>query len=128
MPRRVAHRKEHCPLDSAALARLAFEAMGDKQARDLIILDLRPVAPITDFFVIGTADSERQIHAVVGAVLDKARAEGGGKPNHVEGDAASGWVLVDFADVVVHVFDPARRAYYAIERLWDGAPLVARMA
>ncbi len=120
--------KEHVPLDSAALARLAFEAMGEKQASDLVILDIRPVAPITDFFVVGTADSARQIHAIVAAVLDRAREQGGVKPNHVEGDVASGWVLVDFADVVVHVFDPARRAYYALERMWDGAPLVARMA
>jgi ribosome-associated protein len=101
--------------------------MDDKQASDLVVLDIRPVAPIADFFVIGTAASERQIHAIVGAVLDKAREEAGLRPNHVEGDVASGWVLVDFADVVVHVFDPTRRAYYAIERLWDGAPLVARM-
>jgi ribosome-associated protein len=102
--------------------------MGDKQAIDLVILDLRPVAPIADFFVIGTAESARQLNAIVGAVLDKARDEAVVKPNHVEGDAASGWVLVDFADVVVHVFDPTRRAYYGLERLWEGAPLVARMA
>jgi ribosome-associated protein len=102
--------------------------MADKQAGNLVLLDLRPVSLVTDFFVIGTAESERQLSAVAGAVVDQARTEAGIKPNHVEGDAASGWVLVDFGDVVVHVFDPARREYYAIERLWDGAPLVARMA
>lgn len=102
--------------------------MGDKQAGDLVILDIRPVALITDFFVVGTAESARQINAVVGAVVDKAREDGGVKPYHVEGDPASGWVLVDFGDVVVHVFDPERRDFYAIERLWEGAPLMARMA
>ncbi len=115
-------------LEPAALARLAFEAMGDKQAQDLMILDIRPVALFTDFFVVATAESERQINAVVQAVLDAARLAAGIKPYHVEGDTASGWVLVDFGDVVVHVFDTVRRDYYAIDRLWDNAPLVARMA
>lgn len=121
-------RKERHILDSTSLARLAFDALGDKLATDLIILDLRSVALFTDFFVVATAESERQLAAAAGAVLDKARLDAGIKPNHVEGNSASGWVLVDFGDVVVHVFDPTRREFYAIERMWDGAPLVARMA
>lgn len=115
-------------LEPAALARLAFEAMGEKQARELMILDIRPAALFTDFFVLATAESERQINAVVHAALDAARRTAGIKPYHVEGDTASGWVLVDFGDVVIHVFDDERRAYYAIDQLWDNAPLVARMA
>jgi ribosome-associated protein len=122
------HPKERRILDSTTLARLAFDALGDKLAADLIILDLRSVALFTDYFVVATAESERQLAAAAGAVVDKAREEAGVKPNHVEGNAASGWVLVDFGDVVVHVFDPTRREFYAIERMWDGAPLVARMA
>ena len=102
--------------------------MADKLASDLVILDIRPVSLVTDFFVVGTAESERQLNAVAGAVVDRAREGASVRPNHVEGDAGSGWVLVDFGDVVVHVFDAARRDYYAIERLWDAAPLVARMA
>jgi ribosome-associated protein len=124
----LSREKEHRPLDSAALARLAFDAMGDKQASDLVILDIRPASLITDFFVIGTAESERQLNAVTQAVIDAARQATGSPAYQIEGDPASGWVLVDLGDVVVHVFDPARRAFYALERLWDGAPLVARMA
>jgi ribosome-associated protein len=107
---------------------LAFDALGDKQVADLLLLDLRGVTLITDYFVVGTAESERQLHAAADAVVDQAREQASVRPNHVEGGADSGWVLVDFGDVVVHVFDPARREYYAIERLWDGAQLVARMA
>ena len=101
--------------------------MSDKQLEDLVILDLRPVSLITDFFVIGTAGNSRQLHAVVAALAENARKEGDVRPVAVEGDAASGWVLVDFGDVVAHVFDPERRAYYHLEGIWTDAPLVARM-
>lgn len=119
--------QEHS-LDSNALARLAFDAMGDKQVADLVILDIRPVSLITDFFVIGTADSERQLRAVIDAVTERLRREAAVKPWHVEGEPDSGWILIDYGDIVVHVFDPERRRYYALEEMWDAAPLVARMA
>jgi len=114
-------------LEPDALARLVFEAMGDKQAEDLVILDIRPVSLITDYFVIGTATSQRQLKAVIDGIADAVRLEGGEKPAQVEGDPASGWVLMDYGDVVVHVFDQERRSFYALEALWDEAPLVARM-
>ncbi len=116
------------PADAGALARLIFDAMADKQAADLVILDIRPVSLITDYFVIGTAESSRQFKAVLDAVEERVRKDAGVKPVHVEGLADSGWVLVDYGDVVVHVFDPERRRYYALEEVWDAAPLVARMA
>jgi len=102
--------------------------MGDKQAEDLVILDIRPVSLITDFFIIGTAASAPQLKAVVDAVEDRARLEAGVKPLRVVGTLESGWILIDFGDVVAHVFDPERRRYYALEEIWDEAPLVARMA
>jgi ribosome-associated protein len=116
------------PPDSNGLARLAFDAMADKQVADLVILDIRPVSLLTDLFVIGTAESERQLHAVVDAVTESLRQQAGVKPLHIEGQADSGWVLIDYGDVVVHVFDPERRRFYALESMWDQAPLVARMA
>lgn len=102
--------------------------MADKQAEDLIILDLRPVSVIADFFVIGSAANERQLKAIAGAVAEASRQQAGEKPIQVEGDGASGWVLMDYGDVVAHVFDPERRRFYALEAMWDEAPLVARMA
>lgn len=109
-------------------ARLAFDAMGDRQAEDIVILDLRPVSPIADYFVIGTAGSTRQMKAVAEAVVDALRESIGLKPSLVEGAPESGWMLVDYGGLIVHVFDPERRAYYGLEAMWGAAPLVARMA
>ncbi len=120
-------------LDTSALnwntaARQAFDAMGDKQAEDIVLLDLRPISPIADYFVIGTAGSTRQMKAVAEAVVDALRESLGLKPSLVEGAPESGWMLVDYGGLIVHVFDPERRAYYDLESMWSAAPLVARMA
>ncbi len=109
------------------MARLVFEAMGDKQAQDLVILDLRPVSLVADFFVIGTVESPRQFKAVVQSAIDALRGEEGTKPGRIEGEPESGWMVLDLGDVVVHVFDEVRREYYSLESLWEEAPLVVRM-
>lgn len=110
------------------LARSAFDGMADKQAADLMILDIRPVSLITDFFVIGTAESGRQFKAILDAVEERIFKQTGAKPVHIEGQPDSGWVLMDYGDIVVHIFDPERRQFYALESMWSEAPLVARMA
>lgn len=102
--------------------------MGDKQASDLVILDLRPVTTMTDLFVIGTADSARQLRAVAEEVENRLREEGGIKPIAREGEPESGWLLIDYGVLMIHVFDQERRAFYDLETLWGEAPLVARMA
>lgn len=102
--------------------------MADKQAEDLVILDIRPVSLITEYFVIGTVGSARQLNAAVDAAVEAARDSGGVRPVARDGTADSGWVLVDFGDVMAHVFDAERRAYYDLESMWGEAPLVARMA
>ncbi len=101
--------------------------MSDRQLADLVILDLRPVSMICDFFVLGTATSERQLKAASEAVSEAIRAQAGDKPLNVEGEPASGWVLLDYGDVIVHLFDPVRRQYYGLEAMWSEAPLVVRM-
>lgn len=111
-----------------AAARLAFDAMADKQAEDLVVLDLRPISPIADYFVIGTAGSTRQMRAVAESVVDRLREDLGLKPIMQEGAPESGWMLVDYGGLIVHVFDPERRAFYTLETMWAAAPLVARMA
>jgi ribosome-associated protein len=92
-----------------------------------VILDLRPVSLMADYFVIATAGSSRQLKVLMNAAEDAAREEAGYKPIGVEGDPPSGWILIDFADVVVHVFDAFHREYYALAEAWSEAPLVARM-
>lgn len=101
--------------------------MSDKQVVDVVILDLRPVSTICDFFVLGTAGTERQLRAAAEAVTETVSRQGNEKPLAIDGEPASGWVIIDYGDVVVHLFDPGRRRYYALEAMWSEAPLVARM-
>ena len=90
------------------------------------MLDIRPISLIADYFVVCSATSERQINAVTRDIADKLR-QGGLRPLRVEGEPASGWVLMDYGDVVVHIFDVARRDYYSLEDLWSAAVPLVRM-
>lgn len=108
-------------LDSQALARRIVEIAEDRQATAIVLLDLQPISIIADYFVICSAGSERQIHAVIDAIEDGLRNEDGVRALHVEGTADSGWVLLDYGSVIVHVFAPAQREYYRLEELWSQA-------
>jgi ribosome-associated protein len=101
----------------------AARAAADKQASDVVILDVSELIVITDQFVICTAASERQIKTVVEAVEGSLR-ELGTRPVRREGEDGAGWWLLDYIDVVVHVFGEEERAYYDLERLWRDAPRV----
>lgn len=101
--------------------------MDDRQAEDIVLLDIRPVSLITDYFVIATGETRRQITAVVESIIEKIRELEGQKPLAVEGTAESGWVVLDYGGVVVHIFAPEERAYYNLEGLWREAPLVVRV-
>ena len=98
----------------------------DKMAGDILMLDLRKVAPFTDYFVIMSADSSRQIEALE-EDLTQALKEAQVTPFHREGTAASGWVLLDFSDVVIHIFGPEQREFYQLEQLWSRAAQVVRI-
>lgn len=87
------------------------------------MLDLRPVSPIADYFVICSGESEPQIKAITDEIMERLE-EVDRVPLGVEGVPASGWVLMDYGDVVIHIFDPLERQYYALEDLWKDAPLV----
>ncbi len=108
---------------SREVALAAARAAIEKQAEDVLVLDVGSIIVITDFFVICTAGSQRQIKTVIEAVQDAAR-ELGVKPVRREGEADAGWWLLDFVDVVVHVFGSEERAFYSLERLWSDAPKV----
>jgi ribosome-associated protein len=98
----------------------AIEAAGDKQAVDLVVLDLRKAAGFTDFFVIASGTNVRQVRAIADAVMETLAADGA-KPAHVEGYDRSEWILIDYFDFIVHVFAPETRAFYGLERLWGNA-------
>jgi ribosome-associated protein len=98
----------------------AVRAAEDKQANDLIVLDLRKAAGFTDFFVIASGSNSRQVRAIADAVIAALEASGV-RPAHVEGYDRSEWVLLDYFDFVVHIFAPETRVFYGLERLWGSA-------
>ena len=113
-------------LESTELARFAVEAASDKLASDIVMLDLRERASFTDFFVICSAESSRQISAIAND-LERSLRDQGVRAHHREGTDDSGWVLLDFSDVIVHIFSPQQRAYYDLESAWAAAPQVVRV-
>jgi len=119
--------KERGSLNSLALARRIVDIAADRQASDILMLDLRAISPLADYFVICSGASERQIEAIDREIVDKLRRDEHLRPRQREGDAASGWVLLDYGDVVVHIFRPAEREFYQLEALWAAAPTVVRM-
>jgi ribosome-associated protein len=102
------------------LLRAAAEAAVGKKATDLVGLDLSSLDGVADYFLICSAASEPQVKAIAEAVEDKLRAMGA-RPWHVEGREGRRWVLLDYVDVVVHVFHEKTREYYLLERLWGDA-------
>ena len=104
-------------VESAALA------AADKLAQDVVAIDVSERLPLTDCFVIASAPNERQVQAVVDNVEEKLRALDA-KPVRREGTQEARWVLLDFGDLVVHVFHQEDRAYYSLERLWKDCPVL----
>ena len=107
---------------SQAIATAAAEAGRDKQAADVVVLDVAALLTITDYFVICSVASGPQLKAVTEAVEDRVRTGLDRRPVRREGDADGGWLLLDYIDVVVHVFGEEEREYYDLERLWSDAP------
>ncbi|MBI4269073.1 MAG: ribosome silencing factor [Candidatus Rokubacteria bacterium] len=102
-------------------ARRAARAALDKRAVGLVVLDVRGISSVTDYFLVCSGRSTTQVEAIADAVRAELKADGV-RPLHSEGVAESGWILLDYGDVLVHVFLEATRAYYALERLWGDAP------
>ena len=105
------------------MAIAAARAAADKQATDIVVLDVRATLVITDLFVICTAGNPRQLKTVIEAIEERIR-ELGERPARREGEPDAGWWLLDYIDVVVHVFAPEQRDDYDLERLWRDAPTV----
>lgn len=106
--------------DPRELAERIAQAASDKKASDIVVLDVRSVTIIADYFVICTGGTERQVRAIMAGVVEDL-AEDGIDPLHAEGQPEAGWVVLDYGDVVVHVFGPEERKYYRLESVWSGA-------
>jgi ribosome-associated protein len=124
--RSAAKSTEEPTLEPLEVAQFIVDIASDKLAEDIVLLDLRGLAPFADYFVIMSAESSRQIEALeqdLTQTLKDARVV----RHRREGAAASGWVLLDFSNVIVHVFSPEEREFYDLERLWSRAPQVVRV-
>ncbi|SFU93988.1 ribosome silencing factor [Alicyclobacillus macrosporangiidus] len=109
----MTHSVDHIALEAASAA-------ADKKAKDIVVLDIHDLTPVADYFVICSANSGTQVEAVARAVTDKM-AQLGVPCRGTEGMDEARWVLLDFGDVVVHVFRPEEREFYHLERLWGDA-------
>ena len=120
------------------IARRAAQLALDMKANDVVVLDLKGVSDMTDFFVIASGTSDTHVRATAEHIAEQLRKEGAAA-NHVEGLPQGRWALMDFVDVIVHVFHPTLRQFYQLERLWSdaraipvgtpvGAPVGAAMA
>ena len=107
--------------DSATLARLAARAASSKQGEATVILDLRELLTITDYFVITSGASDRQVNTLAEEIV-RTLKEKGVRPVREERDGQTRWVLLDFVDFVVHVFRQEEREFYRLENLWGDAP------
>lgn len=113
-------------MEPLELARKIVDALEDKKGEDILVLDLRNQAPITDYFVIASGTSERNLKALQDAIVDEIRPQVSYKPR-LEGRPGEGWLLADFGSVMVHLFSHAQREYYRLEDLWEDAKVVLHL-
>lgn len=109
-------------LDVPREVRRAIDLLLDRKASDVTVLDLRGLSSATDFFLLASGRSDTHVSSIADHLVDEMKREGV-RPAGVEGMRGGRWVLADFVDFVVHVFHPAAREFYQLERLWADAPL-----
>lgn len=103
-----------------------MEAASDKQAGDIVLLDMRGVCSFADYFVICAGETERQLRAIYDEI-ERSLSKAGVRPHHLEGTVDSGWLVLDYGDVIVHIFSAAEREYYQLDSLWSEALPVLRI-
>jgi ribosome-associated protein len=117
------HSPEATTIEIGTLARRVVDFAEDKQANEIVLLDIRTQSTIADYFVICSAESDRQIKAIVEHIDVKVQQEFGLNPR-IEGTADTGWIVIDYGDIVAHIFSPTQRDYYRLEQLWGKLPPV----
>ena len=113
-------------MEALEVAQKTVEAASDKQASDIVLLDARKVCSFADYFVICSGDSSRQLQSIYDEVEHVLKREGVSL-HHYEGTGDSGWMLLDYGDVIVHIFSPAEREYYKLDKMWSEAKPVLRV-
>ena len=112
--------------DPAEVAHRIIDLLADRQAEEIVLLDVRAVVSFADYFVIASAVNPRQARALVDT-LNRELRQDGIRPRHQEGALDSGWVLLDYGAIIVHLFSPELRERYALEELWRAAKPVVRI-
>jgi ribosome-associated protein len=112
--------------ETRALAVRIAEIIADTPAADTLVLDIHQLSSFADYFVVCSGENERQLKAISEAITMQL-AESGIRPNREEGTAASGWIVLDYGDIIVHVFDVDQREFYRLETLWEEAPTLLVM-
>jgi len=110
------------PDPAAEILESAILACEERKATDGVVLDLRQVSDATDYFLIVSGTSDTHVRAIADYVVETLQARGHQKPYSIEGHSQGRWVLIDYVDLVVHVFHPTQRAFYQLEGLWGDAP------
>jgi len=113
-------------LSAQETAHIMVDAASDKKAQDIVLLDVHSVSSLADYFLICTATSDRQTRSVAEGI-DEALSRRGVEPLHREGKQGDGWLLLDYGDVVAHIFAPADREYYGLEEIWKSGVTVVRI-
>ena len=118
--------QEETPLESIEWAREIVDILLDKKGADTLLLDVREISLLADYYIISTGEVDRQIKAMA-EEISLAMKSGRILPLHVEGDAQSGWMLIDYGEVVVHLLSPEMRKFYRLEELWKDARVVVKV-
>ena len=111
-------------MDSKKLALLCRELADNRKAEDIVVLDVRKLSSVTDFFVVASGTSEPHLRAIMDEVTDRLRADHNLRPRAVDGTLHTAWVVLDYFDVIVHVMRNDVREHYDLESLWGDAPRV----
>ncbi len=110
-------------MDSKQMARLAVDALADKKAEDIKVLDISLISPIADYFIIANANNQNQLLAMQDAVDEKI-VRAGHNGARIEGNRSSTWILMDFGEVIVHLFSTEDRLFYDLERVWKDGQVI----
>ncbi len=113
-------------MDTLELAYTIVDALEEKKGEDILILEMKDVSLLADYFVICSGTSPRMIDALSNAVIDVVKQSHQIKPR-VEGSSHAGWILADYGDVILHLFSPDRREYYGLEELWQDGRVVVHL-
>lgn len=113
-------------LNTLDIARSIIEVLDDKQAEDILLLDISEVSSFADYFIICSGNSIRLVNALLNSVKEEIRDEYGLTPR-VEGEARAGWMLADYGNIILHIFSPERRAFYRLEDLWSEGKTVLKV-